>query len=307
MRSRLSLRILAASLLLLLNSCNYGWYIFLFDVEDVESRADSLPRLEEACPSVLPDFASFPRTYSFVAVADPHVGAQLYDFRTDDFLREFGALLGDADERLRPRFVVCLGDNGDGGRQHEYREINGVFARMAEMAAERGVPNFRNLSIVGNHDLYNDGWRYFREEEEPCASLFRAGKPSSAYRFSDGAFSWYALDSAAGTLGETQRRLLADAMEADPAPKIVLTHVPVYGGGNFIMTMQDTRERNELLTLFERNGVRQVLGAHAHREYGYNYGSWREDVLDAAGQNGRFYLVTVDRDAASVSFQRLEF
>ncbi len=306
------IRFLILLLPLICCSCNYGWYIFLFGEESVESRADSLPLIEDVCPEVLPQFSTLPQTYSFMLITDPHIGAQIYDVHKDEFLELFTKLLGETeDEGKKPRFVISLGDNGDGGRAHEFRELNEMFDTMAKMAKEKGVvekaSDFKNLSVLGNHDLYNDGWENFKEIEEPFASLKKKGFLSSAYTFTDGTFTFYVLDSGSGTLGETQREIVKNAMENDSKPKIVLTHVPIYAGGNFLMTMQDTRERNILLTLFEKNNVKSLFCGHAHKEYGYNYGSWKEQVFDAFGQHRRAYLVTVDRKNESVSWTRFEF
>ncbi len=293
---------------ILFSSCNYGWYIFLFGEESVENRADSIQNLnEDNFKKLLPDFSSFSKQYSFLVITDPHIGSQLYDTKKDEFFKVFTKMFDNSDSTKIPRFVLCLGDNGDGGRESEYRELNEMFEKMEEVAKSKGVKEFKNLSVLGNHDLYNDGWENFKKQEEPFKTLGENDALSSAYKFSDGVFSYYVFDSASGTFGETQRALAKSEIENDKNPKIILTHVPIYAGGNFLMTMQDTRERNVLLTLFEKNNVKQVFCGHAHKEYGYNYGDWREDVFDAFGAHRRCYLVSVDKNSKSVKWQRFEF
>lgn len=278
-------------------SCNYGLYTVRFDEESVESRSAAVKSLSAADS---PNFAGSgsPGRFSFVVMTDVHMGNSRSDVPEGDFLDWFSAQVSAPDPGKRPVFAVSLGDNADGGHGDEYEKFREFGGKIAAAAQENGIPGFKLYSIMGNHDTYNNGWENFRKTVFPN---------TSAYCFSDGGFSFYFLDSGSGTLGESQRKALKEKMEADPCEKIVFTHYPIYAGGNFLMTMQDTMERNWILTLFRKNGVKQIFAGHAHKNYGFDYGGWREDVIASFTFSRYFALVTVDEDEGSVEFERIEF
>jgi len=285
-------------LFFLFPSCNFGAFWLEFGEESVESRARVLVDLGDLKqnPSVSGS------VFSFVALTDCHFGSSRVGRRDDEFLSAFGELFSCADESMRPSFAVCLGDIADGGRQGEYDDYN-AFAEKISAAGKKslGTDEFFVYGIPGNHDTYHGGISRFMDSVFPHATY---------YRFSAGGVSFYCLDTANGTLGYNQLSDLTRQMENDGRQKIVMTHYPIYAGGNFLMTMQDSSERNLLVTLFRKNGVRQVYEGHAHRPYGFDYKSFREDVLSAYLYDSVFYLVTVDCRSggrASVTTRAVEF
>lgn len=274
-------------LLFIFSSCNLGLYQTLFEEESVESRASSIPELAANQIPSLPE-----NKYSFVLFTDIHVGCKEFDKEKDDFLKWFSVQLENADSTLRPKFLISLGDNMNTGKEDS--EYNTYLNKIKKIAKEKvNESDFKTYSVLGNHDLYHNGWERFKNNIFPY---------KSAYRFSDGTFSYYFLDSANNTFGKNQRDAIKSTMEADKNAKIVFTHCPFYAGGILIFTMQDTMERNTLLTVFEKNNVKQVFVGHIHHKYGYDYGNWREDSLQSFAKNGTWYLVTVDKTNQTVTF-----
>ena len=186
---------------------------------------------------------------------------------------------------------MCLGDIADGGHQSEYESYEEFARKISSEAELKTGGKFLVYGIPGNHDTYHGGLSVYGDYVFPYATYFR---------FSAGGFSFYALDTANGTLGKHQFDDLSSRMRNDTNPKIVLTHYPIYAGGNFLMTMQNTVGRNRILALFQKYGVRQVFGGHAHREFGFDYGSFREDILASYLYSNVYYLVTVNGSAVGV-------
>ena len=283
-------------------SCNYGFYPALFGEESVESRASSIDLLDE---EFFPDVSAFssPKKYSFVVMTDVHIGNALHDVDAEGFLSWLEKQMQDEDVTKRPLFALSLGDNADGGHESEYKAFNEFSEKMRAIAKDAGVPSFRLYSTIGNHDVYNNGWENFKEIVFPYKSAYRFAEKNS-----DGnGFSYYVLDSANGTLGEAQRKALKSAFENDPNPKLVFTHYPLYADGITIYTMQDTMERNLLLTLFTNNNVVRSFEGHAHRAISFEYGSWGEDVSPAFGFDDECRLVTVDSENLTVTSSIIDF
>jgi len=278
-----------------LSSCDLGFYQILFNEEKVDSRVENIEILTS---TQLPQsFSSSDSIYSFVLFTDIHVGSDGFDEYKQKFLNWFSNQLSVTDESKIPRFAICLGDNMNTGV--EYNKYNEYMAQIKKIAKDKGIDSdFKIYTTIGNHDLYHNGWENYKEHIFPY---------KSAYYFSDGAFSFYVLDSANGTLGEPQRESLKNFFKIDKKPKMIFTHVPIYAGGGIVFTFQDTLERNELLSLFQKNNVKQVFAGHAHRTYGYDYGSWREDVTASFKMSGVCRLVTINKSTNSFSSKLIEF
>lgn len=276
-------------------SCNYGVYLLQFEEESVESRAATIDSLSETDS---PDTTVFnsPQKYSFIVMTDVHIGAVLADHRIDAFLEWFRNQLSAEDVSKRPLFAISLGDNADGGHASEYEEFNGFASKMKSVAEEAGISNFMFYSTIGNHDLYNNGWAEFKERVYPYKSAYKFSVKNPGGK----EWSFYVLDSANGTFGEKQRTAVKKEFAADGNPKLVFTHYPIYAGGNAQYIIQDTLERNIMLTLFQKHNVKHVFEGHAHKNMTFDYGTWKESVTPSLAFNNAFRLVTVDTENESV-------
>lgn len=278
----------------LLASCKYGFYLGLFDEDDVDERTSSLKKLS--------DLSFDADVFSFVIVSDVHFGSGASRDNAA-FFEWYKNALESAEIEKKPRFLVCLGDSADKGYKSEFEEYNEFLREIESMESSYWGKSIKSLTILGNHDLYNNGWENWKAQVYPYTayySLVLNGK-------SGGSVSLFFLDSANGTLGVDQLESLESEICADVNPKIVFSHYPVYAGGNLLMTLQDTTERSLLLTWFSKNNVRYVFAGHAHKNYGFSHSSFREDVTASYVFNRYFRLVTVNTVTGNVSSELLSY
>ncbi|MDE5899377.1 MAG: metallophosphoesterase [Treponemataceae bacterium] len=282
--------VLAGALLLcvaLVPSCNlegYGLDELFYRENAVGSRAHEL---KELSGTDAPDDSEIPASgaYTVLVITDVHFGGENSGVcggrRDDEFLAAIGALSGGG----RPKFCICLGDVAEYGREGEYRAYLDFIGKLEALG-------IRTYTVVGNHDLYNSGWTQFERLVFPHTSF---------YHFKTRNFSWYFADSAGGSLGERQSAALLRAMRSDPAPKIVSMHVPLYAGGLFYYSAQNTEERNHLLSGFAKNDVRLLLVGHTHKEIHSDFGAFVEENIPAYLEKRGYALVTVDEDGGTAS------
>ena len=260
---------------LALSSCKYGFYLALFDEDDVDERTSSLKKLS--------DLSFDADVFSFVIVSDVHFGSSA--------------------SRDNAAFFEWYKNALESGYKSEFEEYNEFLREIESMESSYWGKSIKSLTILGNHDLYNNGWENWKAQVYPYTayySLVLNGK-------SGGSVSLFFLDSANGTLGVDQLESLESEICADVNPKIVFSHYPVYAGGNLLMTLQDTTERSLLLTWFSKNNVRYVFAGHAHKNYGFSHSSFREDVTASYVFNRYFRLVTVNTVTGNVSSELLSY
>lgn len=283
-------------------ACNWGMPIFLYNATGVEDRARDVKVLSG---NDLPQVGNGSK-YSFVVVTDCHFGEKKYGRREDDFIKKFRELLQNPDPSLQPRFIVNLGDTLDGGHESEANDYNKTAARWIQTAKdELGVSDYKVYSILGNHDLYNNGWEVWKEKIYPFTSYYKF--TINAGGSANGGFDFLFLDSGNGTLGGPQIEDLERNLSASPRPKIIFVHYPVYAGGIFYFALDDVAERNRLIADFAENNVKYVFEGHYHPDADYNLGPFKEADIGAYLAKKVFGLVTVDEAAGSVSFVRLYY
>jgi 3',5'-cyclic-AMP phosphodiesterase len=287
---------LALAACLLASSCRYGLGELFGRDDPVSHRLDQSSArdavlagqrktLEQAVPAST--------AFSFIVATDLHFDCSAWPRASD--LAAFAKLAKDSGAD----FAIFGGDLADAGKEEEYKLFaafadslkSGPLSHLGEGAA---LPWF---AAVGNHDLYNSGWRFFAQY---------AG--SSTDRFKVGSSSFYIVDSGSGTLGETQLERLGAAMESDAAPKIVVSHYPVRGSSSFsYYRITNTRERAELLSLFNENSVKLLICGHWHKPEDDNCGSFEERLPGSlsrpeTGDKSRAAVVKVASDGSIQSF-----
>lgn len=261
------------TLCFLLVSCNFGWHEIFWRPDDVAIRSNSIIDLPDPTNK---------KQYSVLLLTDVHLGKanSAKESAFFDWLYQL---------EEKPEFCLVLGDITDHGFEHEYQ----LYQAFSKKIEEMGIPVY---GLVGNHDLYNGGWRYWKKYVFPYAA---------SYRFHTDSFSWYMLDTGNGTLGNIQLHNLEWAMKNDPLKKLVFTHYPVYGGGIFYFTLSDTRGRALVLDLFARYSVVNVFAGHWHDGSDiFDYGKFKELVLQGFQAHYSWGLLFVNEDTSSVSFKR---
>lgn len=217
-------------------SCKFGLKQVFYRPNPVEERSATI---KEIIPEI--DVSS-KDIYSFLILADIHFGsAEKQDVQALlDFL---------CTTEPFPDFCFSLGDITDHGLEEEYVEYNNELVQKLE---EMGI---KCLNVVGNHDLFNSGWVNFEQYCYPYTSF---------YKFTLDNLSYYVLDSASGNLSKPQFDALEKAFNNDSNEKIALAHIPLYAEDAVYFVIQDTQERNEILSLFAQNNVKLFIGAHIH-------------------------------------------
>lgn len=245
-------------------SCAYGIQEGFGRKAPVEKRAKNLL---DAGQIELADSNNF----SFILISDVHFGAKLT--RHDDaFFTAVQAL------EKRPDFCVVLGDVAEHGLEEEYVDFNNVIVAGLQAL---GIETY---CTVGNHDLYNSGWESYSKYNFPYTSFYKA---------TGGNCSFYFIDSASCTIGQPQFNALENSFLADDAHKFIFTHVPLHADDTKYFVMQDTDERNELISLFAQNNVEYFFAGHIHDLRSTDFGAFFEENVPAYLAQKGFEVCTV--------------
>lgn len=261
---------------LVLSSCSYG-------LQDLYGRKDpvSVRVLDRNTKAVIDPAVTAP--FRFIITSDTHFGSAI----APDAARI--AQLQAVIDAENPAFAVFCGDLADSGLESEAVAFH-AFADSLTNAASGGstMPWF---SAIGNHDLYNDGWQYFKREVGP-----------SYFHIHAGSVTLYVIDTANGSVGDVQLGLLKRDFAADPNPKIVFTHYPIRGNDAFLYgRLTGTRERAILMDLFGRSRVKAVFVGHIHYQYVADCKAYYERICGSfinSGIDNRGHGWIVDVDAA---------
>ena len=266
---------------LLFTSCGYGVDEAIYRPAPVTSRANSIYELNESeAPKITSD------EYTIAVFSDIHFGSNDKTRHEEDFLAWLEKM---KTEGTLPAFCVCLGDIAEHGKEEEYIQYEAFVKKVEAILGDGKV-----YGVLGNHDLFNSGWYTYKKHVFPYKSL---------YHFKTKTFSWYCIDSANCSLGIDQYKLLKKAFEKDKSPKIVLSHVPVYGNplnnmGYF--TFQNSYEADMVITLFIDNNVRLLLSGHIHRPNKNYFNECTELAVPPFTKDGRWTVITVNENNATV-------
>lgn len=301
--------ILASFLIpLAFSSCaNYGFYQLLFGEEDVDERFSGFSDLSGE--TVLSSDLGLGGKYSFIVVTDVHIGASdVHSSKMSEFLDEISSLFESSDKTKIPRFIINLGDTADGGHLSECSDYNSYLERIRNLAVKKNVvdsaEDFKIYTILGNHDLYNNGWKNWKKTIYPYKSTYYFSLSADS---SSLPFSFYFVDTGNGAFGTDQLDDFEKLLKSDSNPKMVFSHYPFYSDNVPFMALEDTTERNYLLSLFAKNNVKALFGGHVHTVFEHGFGDFSQINTSALFKNGAFRLVTVDESTASVSTKLIEF
>lgn len=270
---------------LLFSSCQYDLQNAFYRAEDTDARAKTCHTLKD---SDIPHPSS--DVYTVALFSDIHFGGKSTRHEQDflDWLTE-AKNNGNA-----PEFCICVGDVAEHGYKKEFTAYN-EFSKQIEVILGGG----KVYNVLGNHDLYNNGWDDYHQMIFPYESF---------YTFKTKTFSWYCIDSASGTLGRKQFDMIEELFENDPSPKIVLTHVPAYSNPlNFMgyYSFQNTYEADMLLTLYSKNNVKMVISGHIHQSYKNYFHNFQELTVSSITESNRWTVLTIDEKNGTVSEQQI--
>lgn len=260
---------------------SYGLNEFLYRPSGVKERTK---KIEKLIGADLPPPPHTPGIYRVLVITDVHFGAEKLPKNGPRFDDEFFAWLNALNPK--PDFCVGLGDMAEHGWEEEFKRYKKFTDRLETDY------NIKTYNAVGNHDLYNSGWQHYKKYLYPYKSL---------YYFEAGNFSWYFIDTASGSLGAGQMRLLNKTMQSDPNPKIVMTHFPLWANGHFYFSLQDSLERNLLISTFAKNNVKAVLTGHTHKKTVSDFGKFTEYNYPGFFAKAGWGLITVNTNTGEVS------
>jgi len=216
--------------------------------------------------------------FSFAVMGDSHTGVSWG--RVLPSAAQHSQAAGDA-------FVVLAGDVTNFGKEEEFAEFMKVFSDLG-MA-------FR--AVIGNHDLYFDGWKSY--------SKFLG---RSIYSFDADNVHFSMIDTGNGVLGEPQLNWLKSDLENTTQPiKIVVSHYPAISADfDTLNKMASEEEAAILKNMLNKYQVNIMFAGHYHgyraKQLGFtNYivTGGINTVLDP-GNDKHYVRVTVNGNMVSV-------
>lgn len=247
------------------------------DLRFTESETLSAPITSISVPN--------PNQFSFAIVGDTHVGGG----NTTRLKTILNQAKSESDS-----FVVLLGDIVEDG---ERSDILAVKAAIDEVGWTNKV-----ISVIGNHDVFNDGWKHYKELEG--RTHFTVDVGNSRFMI---------LDTADGVVGDRQENWLKGELNKSlPANVFFLSHyLPMVPGQRTYLRLSNETEAVRLMKLASNRKVKGWYGGHYH-------GFGIEEIesvkyVVAGGGGGRrmkpldgFFFVQVTVDGENISYQLRE-
>jgi len=131
--------------------------------------------------------------------------------------------------------------------------------------------------LIGNHELYFDGWKYFYQLFGSSIYFFTIQTPTKTDLY-------ICLDSGSGTLGKSQLQWLKNILETQRSKYdkcVIFTHNNFFRDHHTASTNPLVEELLVLMDLFEKNGVNMVITAHDHKRSVDRFGRVTYLTLDA--------------------------
>jgi hypothetical protein len=145
---------------------------------------------------------------------------------------------------------------------------------------EQNIPHPDSLltfKLVGNHDLYFDGWKQFYQRFGSSVYYFTVQTPNAKDLY-------ICLDSGGGTLGEKQLKWFKDLLEKHRDEYrfcVVFSHVNIFRIRNTLSTNPYPGEVLTLSQLCAENNVSMVFNAHDHLKNVETFGPTTYITMDA--------------------------
>ncbi len=202
--------------------------------------------------------------YLFYAAADPHI---YHTQRNVGFFNDAFRNDGDAS------FGVILGDCTD------VRDNLPNYLRALEFDPQRHTYDHKIFHILGNHDVYFNGWVDFKRLIGPSVYWFEVAFPGGKDLF-------ISLDTATGTLGRDQTEWFRNFLASNRSNYrhcFILTHMNLFytDGSQRTSGNMPIEETFALVDFLGRQRVTLVLQGHDHHREELSYGGVEYRVLGA--------------------------
>lgn len=225
------MKITIGLLFIILTACSIDIFGLFQSKSDVDTRFKESKSL-----SPISNITIIDTNFSFIVVADSHI----YKGTNRNLDRLKNSITAD------DKFVLLAGDLTQCGDNEDY-------AALIKYLKALGIPYY---PVIGNHDVYFDGWNNSKKY---------LGR--NCYTLAAGNIRLIALDSANGTLGREQRIWLENTL-INKTEKycVVFTHFEMFSASAAnIQQYTDIEEIYYLMHLFEQNNVNYVFMGHSHR------------------------------------------
>lgn len=238
--------------------------LFMPTSDGVQTRFEQSSRMNEGLKAGV---IEADENYVFYTATDPHIDQETTN------LCLFNEASRNDEETL---FSVLLGDCTD------IRDNLPAYLDALAYSPEKHLHDFRIFHVLGNHDIFFDGWKSYKELIGPSVYWFEVVFPQ-------GKDLYICLDTANGTLGRKQtewfRSFLAKNRNAY-RHCIILTHTNLFytdnsqnSSGN--MPLEETYS---LMNLLSRYKVSLVLQGHDHYREVLTYGDVCYTIIGAISE-----------------------
>ena len=230
-------------------------------------------------------------SYTFYVAADPHIDQSHRNLSifNDDFRNDneasFGIILGD-----------CI----------DVKDNLPTYLKALSYQPEKHASNHEIFHILGNHDIFFNGWEDFKEIIGPSVYWFEL-------IFDGGKDLYISLDSASGSLGEKQTDWLKSFLSKNRKGYrhcVILTHTNLF----YTDLSQDSsgnlpiEESFALMNLFEKHNISLVLQGHDHYREDMTFRKVRYTVLGAIHDKAatpEYLKVHIGTDSIELDWQSI--
>lgn len=308
LKNKIKISLLFITITLAPFSCKYDFALWPRDVS-VEERSTDFTDLSSI--SISPDMSIIGSDTRFIVpiIGDTHFGRsgwgrfQRYE---DVFYEKFEQLITDyKNQGLKIPFCIHVGDCSDSGKQSEFDEYNAFCNKINEIIKDvySISTDTKMYAVVGNHDLFNNGWDNWKKNTFPNTSTyyFKTNVNSKP-------ISWYFLDSGSGTLGKPQLDKFTQLVKEDSNTKLIISHYPVAAKNCDMYTLQDPIEVAKVLKAYGSSNVKMGIEGHFHpgaeNDFYTSDGQFmfHEEVLPGFVDHRGYAILTVDCSSTNPAF-----
>lgn len=235
-------------------SCKFD-FSFFPRKDSIENRAPKFVHFE--------DYNLQESKFCVLLYSDSHFGKNdktQYAGYEDVFLNRLEKVLPEYKKNgYEVLFSINIGDSAETGKKVDYDKY-GEFRKKLENRLKK-ITNKDILiyEVIGNHDLYNDGFSLFKELTKYESTSFYFDTISNGKTI-----SWYFGDSASSTFGRAQINNLCDLVQKNPNPKVFTSHCPIYTNQLRNFVLHDPIEISKMMKIFGNNNFKLVLEGHYH-------------------------------------------
>ena len=230
--------------------------------------------------------------YTFYVATDPHI---------DQTHRNLGAFNDAFRNDKGASFGVILGDCID------VKDNLPAYLEALSFSPEKHTCDHKIFHILGNHDLFFNGWVNFKELVGPSVFWFEV-------IFDGGKDLYISLDTATGSLGRKQTKWLNSFLQENRSNYrhcVILTHTNFFYTDNSQVSSGNMpmEESMALMDLFGKHNVALVLQGHDHYREDLTFDNVRYSILGAIHDNAiapEYLKINVTSDGLNLDWQLIK-